>query len=118
VSCTEDGCSGPVVLRNLGDVPITVTYMELSPDSGGFDVDRGCEQQTLGPGDECTVGISWTPSTASKAVQLVIHQDLPGAPWYVDLRGEGPTPPSSTPPTPTSTSPPTATSPEEDGGES
>jgi hypothetical protein len=112
VSCTADGCSGPVVLRNLGNVPITVTYTEFSPDGGGFDVDRGCEQRTLGPGDECTVEVSWTPSAGTEDVQLVIHQDLPGDPWYVTLRGEGPATPSST--APTSTGPPTATTPEDD----
>ena len=80
---------------------------EIVPDPNSFSVDHACDYQTLEPGAECSFEVSYSPSAPLEQAQLVIHQNLPGAPWYVNLRGQGtttpPTPPTSTPPTSTTT---------------
>jgi hypothetical protein len=107
VSCTSDGCSDSVTLRNLGDVPIEVRNSEIAPDPNSFNVDHACDYQTLEPGAECSFEVSYSPSAPLEEAQVAIHQNLPGAPWYVNLRGQGATTPQTTP-TPTSPSrPPT-----------
>ena len=97
--CTSDGCEEPVIIKSTGERLLNIDEIEFDGEAAAdFGHGDGCEHRSLGEDEECSLSISFTPSgsVGARIARLVIHQNLPGPPTYVDLEGEvdgGPTPP-------------------------
>lgn len=79
-------------IQNSADAGTQVGEVRIEgPDASSYDVQYGnCEHALLGPGNTCSVGVQFQPtSPGPKHAQLVITSDSASSPLIVPLEGEG-----------------------------
>jgi CARDB len=91
VTCTLARCPD-VTIRSTGTADLKIGEIRIEPglQSDQFTITRGCENDTLHPNQDCTIGLEWEPKPGSgeATARLVINQNLPDPdPTSVTLLG-------------------------------
>ncbi len=89
--CSIDGCEEPVVIKSTGDQLLRIGDIEFDGEAATtFNLSGKCENRSLSKDEECQLTVSFTPSgsAGTRNARLVIHQNLPELPTYVDLEGK------------------------------
>jgi hypothetical protein len=98
--CSSEGCDDDVTVQSTGSEILVIDTIEFDgPAAGSFRQEGDCEHRELEENETCSITVHYTPDEAGQA-RLVIHQNLPELPTYVDLEGETDTPPTDDPETP------------------
>jgi hypothetical protein len=102
VRCDPDGCDDDsITIESTGSEPLRITRVEFDGEGANeFTEGHECDGAELVRGDDCTLTLTFVPADAAgtRAARLVIHQNLPGPPTYVQLEAtsDGNTTPSTT----------------------
>jgi hypothetical protein len=79
-----------VTVTNVGNSPLTISTIVASSDFGETD---NCTKVPLQPATNCTINVTYTPTSAGAASgALTISDNVPGSPQVVLLNGTGLTP--------------------------
>lgn len=90
--CSSDACEQPVTIKSTGEKSLRVTTIELEGEAASsFRHGGECENQSLLKDEDCSLNVSFASSGTggNERARLIIHQNLPSPPTYVDLEGEG-----------------------------
>lgn len=76
----------PVIITNMGDIPLTFTGIATSGDFGQSNTCSG----SIAVGSSCTISVTFTPTTVGQAIgSLTLTDNAPGTPQMVGLNGTG-----------------------------
>ena len=79
-----------ITVTNVGNSPLTISNIVASNDFGETD---NCTKAPLQPSNNCTINVTYTPTSAGSALgALTINDNVPGSPQVVLLNGKGLTP--------------------------
>lgn len=96
VSCTSEGCGGPVTITSTGAARLRIDAIEVDGEAAArFGYDGDCAHRQLAPSQTCTLRVEFRQSGTGRTrhARLVINQNLPGPPTFVALSGvDGPAP--------------------------
>jgi hypothetical protein len=104
LACPGTGdCEALVTIRSRGTAPLRIDAIEFDgPDAAGYS-HTGCEHRRIAVGDECVITIRQVSSSGGGSARLVVHQNLPGPPTYVQVTSPITDPLPSTDPDPAPT---------------
>lgn len=79
-----------VVLRNTGDVALAITSIQINgSNANDFSEFNNCPS-SLGPGDSCTIMVTFTPTAnGTRNAAVNVADNAPGSPQSVPLTGIG-----------------------------
>lgn len=91
VRCTASGCEPTLTVTSTGSDTLRIDDIAIDgAAAANFGHSGDCERRRLVPGETCTMVVQFTPSGTGGTLRarLVIHQNLPGDPTFVELQGE------------------------------
>lgn len=82
----------PITVQNAGSTDVHITSVALGGDSAStfFVKTDDCSGQSLGPGDECSIRVTFIPTaTGTKTATLMVSSDASPEAGTVALKGRG-----------------------------